>query len=643
MPTSSTSLLFAATPPRRAALLARLGLLALVGAATPPHARAQVATPSWTLEAPGGAYTIQLTASGKGCPPSTWQPTLSADGAALTVTFTQLYVGVSPSKISEDSECAFEARLRAPAGRSYAVRRFGYFGRADLDPGVTGKQTASYVLQDAPSPPPNQSILSGPLNGPYSSLRELGADELAWSPCSADEPLRFVTQLSLRAGEPPGYGIVDLSHADAADTRLVVELSSRACSLTPAGALKPTQLRLSPATVNPSQPFTVSWTPVRDRADASYSVEVAQAGAPPGQLVWQSALTPGSSLVYGGPVLSPTLGGGIYTVVVSAYLDARIYRSDPATLRVLPAPVTTPPTTPADPVGGPTSPQAPASSNPSDPSPSVPAWATPLIGTYAVGTETFATSVLGTMVRAREVLLAQIAQVGGQLELRTQLCAKETSSLGSALTLRNPDAYPEVRQRIVLDNQSWRTIGTPLAIAFDRDGYVGCNGSEGQRVPKRPEQTWIVGPTCQCPATQTEPPTADDCRVGDPDRDGHPGIAYPWSDGIGAAQGWVSHVAATNRGFYVDGTVDPGGAHSASIHADEVTFALACEPGTCGVSVDTRPCTAEYNRASFRRLGPPPSGGWTCSLLRQRQSALVPPGSGRAPSRCNRDIVNPTP
>ena len=102
--------------------------------------------------------------------------------------------------------------------------------------------------------------------------------------------------------------------------------------------------------------------------------------------------------------------------------------------------------------------------------------------------------------------------------------------------------------------------------------------------------------------------------------------------------------ASTNRTYYVNGTIDPSGAHTASLRADEVTFQLECEPGECGVSVDARPCASENNRALFRRLPPAPNGAaqWTCAALRQRRDVL-PAASGRAPTRCTRETSNSAP
>jgi hypothetical protein len=280
-------------------------------------------------------------------------------------------------------------------------------------------------------------------------------------------------------------------------------------------------------------------------------------------------------------------------------------------------------------VGGTTQPVRPPNSN-------LPSWAVPLLGQYAVRTDTYSISPIGPMLSDAQLALAEFVEVGDRLELRTQLCGKESSSLGLTTYLRTPDAWPETRHRVVLGrNNTWSTEERAWSVGYDRDGYAGCAGRRGARVPKRPEQTWIRGDTCVCGSTSSAP-TLDDCRVTDPDRDGAPGIAFKYR-GTPDADTWVAHTGMVSRTHYENGKVDPHGEHYASLDVDEYTYQLACEPSACNLPSISSPCTSEYNGSQFRRLPlhPATQAKWTCSDLRSSIASFFTPPL--APSRCTRD------
>jgi hypothetical protein len=383
-----------------------------------------------------------------------------------------------------------------------------------------------------------------------------------------------------------------------------------------AGANQATQVVVEPARVQPAQPFTVSWTPSPGALDAFHRVQLRQEDGGGFTVLWESPEITGRLVTYNGPSLREP--GTYYVVVVTRDGQAE-WVSQATPFQVIGAPISVPPVS------------TPASS-------ALPSWAQPLLGQYAVQTDAFSMSPIGPMLSDHQTALAEFVEVSGGLELRLKLCSKESTALGLTVYPRTPDAYPEFRQRVVLARNGWSTQASPVSIGYDRDGYAGCSGRRGQRVQKRPEQTWIRGSTCICNSL-SDPPTFDDCRLTDPDGDGQPGLAFKYRGGAPDVDSWVAHTAVVARWRYVSGTIDPKGAHYGTLKNDEASFLIACEPGTCGLPSVTRPCTSNYNGSQFLPLPPPPPGltAWTCDALRQNQSSVFTGPRVATPNSCTRD------
>jgi hypothetical protein len=386
-----------------------------------------------------------------------------------------------------------------------------------------------------------------------------------------------------------------------------------------AGPGQATQVVVQPARVKPAQSFTVTWTPNAVSSGVTHRVQLRERTSGGFSVLWESPEITGSLVTYSGPPIQPP---GNYEIVVIAREGPFEWTSAPAALEVI---GTQQPTTP--PVSG-----------------TLPSWARPLLGQYTARTDAFSMSPIGPMLSEHQIALSEFVEVPGGLELRTKLCVKESTGLGLTVYLRTPEAYPEIRQRVVLAQNGWSTQAAPLSVGYDRDGYPGCDGRRGQRIPKRPEQTWIRGTTCVCNALSDEP-TFDDCRVTDPDRDGNPGIAFKYRGAAPDVETWVAHTASVSRWRYVSGTIDPGGSHYGAIKNDEASFLIACEPGTCGIPNISRPCTSNYNGTQFHRLSAPPPGmaSWTCESLRQNLESLFTGPRPPTPNSCTRDQATQAP
>lgn len=617
---------------RQRALRASISaLLALAAGSCAPEAGvepesfpelAQAANSRQTLKVTDtqGTYVADVRASGSGCLPGTWSTAVSADGQSFTTTFTSYVVQVDPGVSMSVRECQLALILRTPSVRSFSVKRLSYSGFAMLQPGLVGKQTASYYFEGAPVPADGlRTDLSGPQDAFYQHGDDVAPSDRVWSTCDVERGLNVDTRVQLENGTPRASGYMSLSAADGG-TRIVVTLESRLCDTNQVSqppstqAAAPSEVVLDPPVVAPEQPFTVRWTPSVNAPDTTtYRVEVRAPASAGSTLLWTSPEIAGQLVAYNGPPLRPA---GLYQVVVVARVGGTELRSAMAPLQVQGAPDV-------------------ASSS------AVPAWAQPLLGTYAVRTDTFAQSVVGPMLADRQIAIAEFVEVPGGLELRKRLCSKEATSIGLTVYIRKPSAYPEERQRVVLSNGGWSTEAAARTSGYDRAGYAGCAGRTGQRVPRRPEQIWLRPGTCMCRAL-TEAPTFDDCRVTDPDGDGAPGLAYKYR-GTADAETWVAHSATVSRSRYTSGTIQADGSHFGALKSDEMTFQLACEPDACGLPSNVRACTSDFNGSQFRRLPAPPPGQpkWTCEMLAGRSdllSAAMP-----TPSRCTRDSVTSLP
>ncbi|MET0339759.1 MAG: DUF4360 domain-containing protein [Polyangiales bacterium] len=325
--------------------LRRLALATCAAACLAPGARAsaQVADEVWPLRDPSGAFTAEVRASGEGCAFNTWRPTLAPDGKILKLTFTQLLASVSPNLGFDRNDCAVDLTLRTTAPRSFAVRRFGYWGTADLEPGIHATASATYLFAGARfDPAPHIVRMEGPFRSAYTLTRAVPSSSVAWSPCGLEHDLSMLTVLSVANGKTGGWGNVSMSGAASAETKLLVELDARACDGAPTVApapgpiAAPTGVVVQPTAVRGDQPFTVRWQPLRNQPDALFVVQLSTLASGIEQVIWQSPETvEDTSLRYEGPALKGAAGVQ-HVVRVLARVGTELALSDPTPLRVLP-------------------------------------------------------------------------------------------------------------------------------------------------------------------------------------------------------------------------------------------------------------------------------------------------------------------
>jgi hypothetical protein len=265
---------------------------------------------------------------------------------------------------------------------------------------------------------------------------------------------------------------------------------------------------------------------------------------------------------------------------------------------------------------------------------SLPDWAAPLLGSYAARSYSFAQDKLGARIRAREYLRIEIVETSGadpHVELRLHMC----DSLGDGETADTQVVAPELTtvrvHRVLFGNQSWATQVPAFADGFTLALPERCVGKEGNRVPKDPGQSWIVGNTCLCPASvDAAPSDAEDCRIIDQDGDLKPGSTMeirPKVLGLGPAKLFV---ATVNQTTFVNGTVGSDGRHhSAQLVVDQRGWQLGCEPACTDISSTPPVCPPERSKLELVRseLG-------SCSELIASATTLFPNTLPEYPPSC---------
>jgi hypothetical protein len=270
------------------------------------------------------------------------------------------------------------------------------------------------------------------------------------------------------------------------------------------------------------------------------------------------------------------------------------------------------------------------------PTVALPAWAEPLIGRYAFRTHGVSRDALGIASTGDELWLGEIARTETGLELRADTCQSIVTSEVLQIQLEEPSALTTQRRRVVLGDGVWSTEGLPQYDGYSREVPAGCVDHPGEVMPRPPPQG-ALGPTCVCPASADAKPTADDCRVTDPDDDRRPGLTVNLRGQIAGLPGVLdarAHVAIESRTHFIGGRVDAKGAHSATLVVDAPVSQLSCEPAGCGTITGLQTICAD--QAQTAELAPllPSSGAWDCARVRAEFGVLFPGAVAGVPASC---------
>ena len=174
---------------------------------------------------------------------------------------------------------------------------------------------------------------------------------------------------------------------------------------------------------------------------------------------------------------------------------------------------------------------------------------------------------------------------------------------------------------------------------YEREPPENCANHKGELVAKRPFQTWISAlrhdsNLCRCPGPLL--PEIDDCRVIDPDQDGHPGFSLEVKTIANLGNTTVFGVNASYS-RYIDGRRDADGVLRARQETKETALQHGCDPSGCanlrGTLATCSPASSavEFVPLDRREM---PNGGWSCEAIMVRTGALFPTPEPAPPQTC---------
>jgi hypothetical protein len=178
---------------------------------------------------PSGAYFVNVTANGMGCPAGTWDASISADGKDLDVLFSRYEAVVNPGQSIAISDCQISIDLRSPQGLSFAVKSFDFNGYASLDKAaMRGGVTAKYYFQGNPLPAKEKRLdIVGPYDNSVVFADDIDVADLVWSPCGTSRRLNAQTRVWLNNdASRSGSGSIEL---DSHEMRMRFDLAWRHC------------------------------------------------------------------------------------------------------------------------------------------------------------------------------------------------------------------------------------------------------------------------------------------------------------------------------------------------------------------------------------------------------------------------------
>jgi hypothetical protein len=264
-----------------------------------------------------------------------------------------------------------------------------------------------------------------------------------------------------------------------------------------------------------------------------------------------------------------------------------------------------------------------------------------LLGGYLARSYGFWIDDSGGKMTVDELALADFERVGDHVELRMRVCRQSSRAAGLSLDLRSAESFPELRRKVTITEEGFTTDDHAIATGYEREGIAGCASKSGQSIPVQPDQPWLTG-TCRCPSSAAEPPTLDDCRVTDPDRDRAPALSYTL-----AGLGVTSHLATVIRSHHVRGRTVGTRDLFAEMKVDEIGYYLSCN-GSALECIDSdrfgRPCTSVHNGTQFVAL--PGLDGATplsCKRAVAREAEFFPTSIPTPPATCIRDVLTDDP
>jgi len=269
------------------------------------------------------------------------------------------------------------------------------------------------------------------------------------------------------------------------------------------------------------------------------------------------------------------------------------------------------------------------------------AWKRDLPGTYvlrvrAYGREQTLSNL--AVFASEQIWLAELGlDAAGEVAMTTRLCSDFGDVVvplaRSKIEVLEPETQPRRSYRIVYEDGAFRSEGAPVAVGYDEQAPAGC--APGKKIASRPEQSWLRGVPCDCPGSSAPPTLASDCRVTDPDGDGHPGYTIALS---GVVQG-SDYCRLKDASQFVAGRIARDTRrHTATYLKQQDFYQLACASGNC-TRANGALCPGVVNSAEFAPLElAGDAGALSCADVVSQYAAgrFFSGGALTTPAECSR-------
>ena len=172
------------------------------------------------------------TVNGSGCPQGTAAVAVSPDNTAFTVTYSDYLAqaGGNSDPTASRKNCQLSLIVHVPQGFTYAIASADYRGYANLQPGASGVQRASYYFQGSSGTVYKNHNFTGALNDNWQATDTTDWAQLVWAPCGVQRNFNINTELRVSAGTsaPGSTSFMTMDSTDG-DISTVYHLAWKEC------------------------------------------------------------------------------------------------------------------------------------------------------------------------------------------------------------------------------------------------------------------------------------------------------------------------------------------------------------------------------------------------------------------------------
>jgi len=151
------------------AMLAAVGLLVLLSFSKPVLAQ-------------GGVSISELTHGGNGCRPGTVSNSISSDGQAITIFFSDYVVSTDQRRLARKN-CNLAITVQSEPGWEFSVVGADVRGFANISERAVGRFAIRHNFDAEPGPSVQDTVINGPSAGEFMTQVALTADQARWSGC----------------------------------------------------------------------------------------------------------------------------------------------------------------------------------------------------------------------------------------------------------------------------------------------------------------------------------------------------------------------------------------------------------------------------------------------------------------------------